>query len=59
MNTHPELKDSLSLNLLAGGNSMADAKPLAVRRSKTRYRYAIAALDVSRLGYSVRPLAAF
>ncbi|MEQ8974316.1 MAG: hypothetical protein RIE73_28475 [Coleofasciculus sp. C1-SOL-03] len=29
MNTHPKNKDSLSLNLLSGGNS-PDAKPLGV-----------------------------
>jgi hypothetical protein len=47
MNTHPENKETLALNLLAGGNS-PDAKPSAV----------LAGARYFRLGYSVRPLAA-
>jgi hypothetical protein len=48
MNMHPDSKDSLSLNLLVGGNS-PDALTIGGTRG-ARY---------TRLGYSVRPLAAF
>jgi len=48
MNIHPKNKDALSGNLLVGGNS-PDALIIGGTRG-TRY---------IRLGYSVRPLAAF
>lgn len=46
---HLKNKDSLTLNLLVGGNS-PDAKPAGVLALR---------LDTSPFGYSVRPLAAF
>lgn len=48
-NMHLENKETLALNLFSGGNS-PDAKPESGTRPTARY---------VRLGYSVRPFAAF